>query len=64
MVTRFHEATSVYPGARFLLAPKEQEAAGRIGPVASGEGEGDSAAEPEDGTGSDSVALCNALSEY
>jgi hypothetical protein len=68
MVTRFHEGTFVYPGARFLLTPEEQEAevahqhkraaVGWVGPAANAEGEGDSAigsaAGPEDDAGSDS----------
>jgi len=68
MVTRFHEGTFVYPSARFLLTPKEQEAevahqhrraaAGCVGPAASEDGEGGTAAEPEagpeDDAGSDS----------
>jgi ParB family transcriptional regulator, chromosome partitioning protein len=67
MVTRFHEGTFVYPGARFLMTLEEQAmaaagqqgraAAGWVGPVTSPEGEGDRAAEPdavhEDDAGSD-----------
>jgi ParB family chromosome partitioning protein len=58
MVTRFNDGTFVYPGARFLLTPEEQEAAahqdrrsgtGWVGPVTSAEGEDDGA------VGSDSV---------
>ena len=54
MVTRFNEGTFIYPGARFLLTPEEQEAAaapqhrrsatGWVGPVTTTEGEDDSAA--------------------
>jgi hypothetical protein len=68
MVARFHEGIFVYPGARFLLTPKEQKAevalqhgrsaAGWVGPVTSPDNDDDSAAEPEavheDDAGSDS----------
>jgi ParB/RepB/Spo0J family partition protein len=69
MVTRFHEGTFVYPGARFVLTPEEQatevahqrkrSVAGWVGPVTNAEGKGDNAAEPaagdegEDDAGSD-----------
>jgi ParB family chromosome partitioning protein len=57
MVTRFNDGTFVYPGARFLLTPEEQEApaahehrrsaAGWVGPVTNAEGENDSAVGPD-----------------
>jgi hypothetical protein len=66
MVTRFKDGSFVYPGALFQLTQEEQavalqhgrSAADWVSPVTSGEGEGDSAAEPEagpeDDAGSDS----------